>query len=278
MLRPHESLRRGLVGAWCPSLGATGYTLTDRSGNGRHCTLTNMGGQSVWVASGSGVAISFDGSNDVAATSSGIGFPTGSAARTLSIWVNVQGGVDAVSGVLQLVVSSGQTFALHNYTQASGLPIAFSDGVNGGNNLSWPASATPALNRWDHVAITLNANAYALYRNGRSVLSGTFAVTINTGAVTAVRVGSRSGVGVMNGYADDARVYSRALTPAEILLLASRRGIGLVPQRQRRTSASSKRLYLQVSGTWKETVPFVNVGGTWKEAAVYRHDGTSFKN
>jgi hypothetical protein len=62
------------------------------------------------------------------------------------------------------------------------------------------------------------------------------------------------------------------------LLLASRRGIGLVPQRQRRTSASSKRLHLNVGGTWKETVPYINVGGTWKEAAVYRRDSTSWTN
>jgi hypothetical protein len=77
---------------------------------------------------------------------------------------------------------------------------------------------------------------------------------------------------------DDLRLYNRALTQQEILLLASHRGIGLTPLRQRRTSASSRRLYQNVSGTWKETLPMVNVAGTWKEGAVYQKIGEVWKN
>ena len=77
---------------------------------------------------------------------------------------------------------------------------------------------------------------------------------------------------------DDLRIYNRALTQQEILLLASRRGIGLTPVRQRRTSASSRRLYANVAGTWKETLPLVNVSGTWKEGAVYQNVDGTWKN
>jgi SSS family solute:Na+ symporter len=57
MLNRHEypSLRQGLVGAWCPSLGASGLSLIDRSGRNARGTLTNMGGQDNWQASGTGV-------------------------------------------------------------------------------------------------------------------------------------------------------------------------------------------------------------------------------
>jgi hypothetical protein len=80
------------------------------------------------------------------------------------------------------------------------------------------------------------------------------------------------------GFIDDVRVYNRALTQQEIGLLASRRGIGLTPPRQRRTSASSRRLYQNVAGTWKETMPMVNVSGTWKEGAVYQNVDGTWKN
>ena len=61
----------GLVGAWCPSLGPSGYTLLDRSGRGRHGTLTNMNAGSDWVGSPGGWAIDFDGTNDYIPVSTG---------------------------------------------------------------------------------------------------------------------------------------------------------------------------------------------------------------
>jgi hypothetical protein len=38
----YPSLRQGLVGAWCPSLGASGLSLIDRSGRGTHGTITGI--------------------------------------------------------------------------------------------------------------------------------------------------------------------------------------------------------------------------------------------
>ena len=54
----------GLVGAWMPSLGVTGETLRDVSGNGNHGTLTGMDAASDWVATSKGLALEFDGSDD----------------------------------------------------------------------------------------------------------------------------------------------------------------------------------------------------------------------
>jgi hypothetical protein len=80
------------------------------------------------------------------------------------------------------------------------------------------------------------------------------------------------------GLLDDIRVYDRILTQQEIELLASRRGIGLTPLRHRRTSASSRRLYKNIGGVWKDTLPLINVAGTWKEGAVYENVGGVWKN
>ena len=52
----------GLVGAWIPSLGVTGETLRDVSGNGNHGVLTNMDAATDWVATSKGLALDFGGS------------------------------------------------------------------------------------------------------------------------------------------------------------------------------------------------------------------------
>ena len=53
----------GLVGAWMPSLGVTGETLRDVSGNGNHGTLTNMDAASDWVVKESNQSVEISGGN-----------------------------------------------------------------------------------------------------------------------------------------------------------------------------------------------------------------------
>ena len=54
--------KRGLFGAWCPSLGATGFRLLDRAGP-NDSTLTNMA-STAWVTSGGKGALDFDNTDD----------------------------------------------------------------------------------------------------------------------------------------------------------------------------------------------------------------------
>ena len=79
----------------------------------------------------------------------------------------------------------------------------------------------------------------------------------------------------MNGDVDDVRVYRRALTAQEIGLLASRRGIGLVPQRQRRYYP--RKMWVNVGGDWKNADTYQNVGGDWKLTVPYINDGGTWK-
>jgi len=86
----YPSLRQGLVGAWCPSLGATGYTLHDQSGYNNHGTLTNMDAGTDWVASGDGLALDFDGANDYIDIPVR-GLPSIQGAKTISLWATYDG-------------------------------------------------------------------------------------------------------------------------------------------------------------------------------------------
>lgn len=109
-----------------------------------------------------------------------------------------------------------------------------------------------------------------IYSNGRYLGPvnedngvGTANVAINW-TPTTLFLGSLGGTGTfLNGQLDDIRLYNRALTPNEILLLASRRGIGLQPLPDRAAGLPRK-----IS---------VNVGGTWRAADAYVHDGTAFR-
>ena len=223
MRRDYSSLRQGLLGAWCPSLGATGYTLLDRSGRGNNGVLVNMDSQANWQTSGTGVGLVLDGTNDYVSLGGLVGVLP--STTTLSAWVRPT----RVNSTFGFFVSSDNT----NSGQ-SGIGCA----INNANYL------------------------YVFYRN--SFRSSSAVAQANTWYHLCI--------------IDDVRVYNRALTQQEIRLLASRRGIGLTPVRQRRTSASSRRLYANVSGAWKETLPMVNVGGTWKEGAVYENVGGTWKN
>jgi len=68
-----------IVGAWCPSLGATGLTVRDHSGRGNHGTLTNMSLSSAWA---SPAGLTLDGTDDEI----NIGRPLNTAVGTVSRW------------------------------------------------------------------------------------------------------------------------------------------------------------------------------------------------
>jgi len=264
MLRTeYSSLRQGLVGAWCPSLGASGLSLIDRSGRGNHGALTNMAGQDNWRASGSGVALNFDGANDFVLGTSSNGFPVGSAARSLSVWFKMSANSNAEFIAYGGNTPSGCRFALYRDTTA---------GVGVEINGSGAASAWTYDNLWHHLAAAYdssatNVTACSVFLDGvrMSVTTSATGISINT-VNTPVTIGAISGATSaynLNGQIDDARIYDRAITPSGIRLLASRRGIGLTPMPDRAAGLPRKLS--------------VNVGGNWRAADAYVHNGTSFR-
>lgn len=294
MRRDYSSLRQGLLGAWCPSLGATGYTLLDRSGRGNNGTLTNMAGQSNWPASGTGTAINFDGTNDVVIVPGSTAYLS---AVWFSFWFRLTSALTASSGS-QYVLFAANTETTSPFRQT--MTVGFNLGLSGAQVntgklviITYDNNATPqdsgayttqnfssATGVWYHASGGWTGTAWRLFINGISDTNAINAGRASTSTpVTPMLIGSQNSFGRATPVQmDDLRIYNRALTQSEIIALASRRGIGLTPLRQRRTSASGRRLYANVAGTWKESLPMINVGGTWKEGAVYENVGGAWKN
>lgn len=281
----YATLRQGLVGAWCPSLGATGYTLIDRSGRNNHGTLTNMGGQTNWRASGSGVALNFDGSNDFVAVPNAIDSSYLNQSHTFSVWVNHPSVTANYPSVIKHANANnfpvGTSIDIPPATAGDGNRLYVAHG-NGQNKFAIAQATTSRLNTWFHVCgvIDKSSQLLSLYING--ALQGSSSIsTVDTINVTGgVEMGRRvDGLAVSafyGGLLDDARIYRRALTPAEIRLLASQRGIGLLPTRHRRGSLLSQ-FWLNVAGTWKTAKPWINVGGTWKVGSPKIRAGGAWK-
>ena len=277
MLRTeHPSLRQGLVGAWCPSLGASGLTLIDRSGRNNHGTLTSMAGQDNWRASGSGVALNFDGTNDHARANHQR--PSSLYPVTLSAWMQS-------TNINVTAITNGNAFTLVSLSNTANATTIRIEIVNIAGALllrsitqnatatvfrEFRATSYSANANWNHYCgVFVDGTTQQFYYNGPlqpGSASGTEPAIsgIESVYIGGVRYNTSLSYGSVNGQIDDTRVYDRALTPAEIRLLASRRGIGLTPLPDR-AAGLPRKLSVNVGGDWRAADSYVNVGGgVWK--------------
>ena len=274
----YQSVSQRLVGAWCPSLGATGYSLLDRSGYGRHGTLTNMAGQLNWVASGSGVALNMDATNDQVVLPTAPMIVSGQP-FSVSWWEN-QTSANIYSGRVRFAYSSSASWTALRVVGDANYANLCCGPQNGGNSVKFAASST-TVGVWKHFCIVASAGPqsnsssdYAAFENGVSVSAsngGTFAS--NSSQVNFI--GSSGLNHQPAAMLDDVRVYSRALSLSEVRLLASARGIGLMPLRS--TAVISRKAWINVGGTWKNADSYVNVGGTWKLSVPSINVGGTWK-
>jgi hypothetical protein len=259
----YPSLRQGLIRAWCPSLGASGLTLIDRSGSNAHGTLTNMAGQDNWQASGSGVALNFDGANDYVACGAIL---TGAFSYSAWCYLRTFGSSGKVvhssltDGDLYLPVFTSTTTRIQS--DDAGQIKSF--------------AGTISLLNWSHFCATRQQdNLVSVFING---VRSTSAPQSVVGTFTLNSLGRYAGntTFLWDGLLDDIRIYDRALTPAEIRLLASRRGIGLTPMPDR-AAGMPRKLFVNVGGTWRDGDAYVNVGGTWKLGTPFVNAGGTWK-
>ena len=144
-----------------------------------------------------------------------------------------------------------------------------------GNNIQWSGGTTfmsvsnvIAPNTWCHVCITYpgtTAGDTVLFVNAirRTLSAPASNVAISYTASAAAFIGVNNTASWHGGQLADVRLYNRVLTPAEIRLLASLRGIGLQPLPDR-ASGLPRRWSVNVGGTWRAADSYVNVGGTWR--------------
>lgn len=238
MINRYASLKQGLVGAWCPSLGASGYRLLDRSGKNNHGTLTNMDPGTDWVPSGGKLALDFDGVDDN--ITSTIQIP--STSITFSAWIYIRtlnSTLRYIGGVQNSGLDGGRMLRINSSNQMQFEII--------GSSIKDANGTTLTANRWIHVVGVKNDSESTgyLYQDGNQVGSVSLTGVTYSASLSNFKIGARSDASsnYFDGQLDDVRIYDRALTPQEIrLLYTGGRGVGLLPERikhRRKTTAAA---------------------------------------
>jgi hypothetical protein len=206
----HPNLWDGLVGAWMPSLGVTGETLRDVSGNGNHGTLTGMDAASDWVATSKGLALDFDGVDDSCfiPSSDDLALTT----LTISIWLKKE-----TLNTLQyfLTKTQNKTYELSSHTN-NGVRYRINNGVTTVFNV-------PSLlndSEWHNVTVAHNGNDVVFYFDGKQNTTGNGTIINSTsGIMIGANISAGSDVAVAqfwSGNIGQISIYNRALSPSEI--------------------------------------------------------------
>ena len=228
-----RSLWDGVVGAWAPSLGATGLTLRDHSGKANHGTLTNATLATAW-ADPRGITLT-TGTDYVNVAQTDWAFPADFA---VSLWVNFT----TYNGYQNVISTTRDGNANGGFWMEFGSARGYTTYSNGVLLLSDTVSIK-ALNtgQWYHVAMTRKGSALSLWLDAAEI--GSNATTATVGDTTnPLLVGKYSvadTTSALDGMVDDIVVYSgRGLTAAEVADL-HRLGRGGIYRRQLQYNAKA---------------------------------------
>ena len=234
----YPELWRGCVGAWNPGLGPTGLTLRDWSGFGNHCTLTNMDPGTDWVTSQGRYALDFDGVNDRASTIDWKSQPLGNVNVSFGarvIFNSAASGLRIFAGFGTDAIGGRQGYYL--YRTSTGFPICeFGSGMGAATG-----SSVLAIGQEYHFCGTYDGATNRLYVDGVQVASAAFSTANLTGSNFFIGCINAFGTGPSyfeNCKIQEASVWARTLSPNEIRILASRRGIAYELAPRRRSSSA----------------------------------------
>jgi glucose/arabinose dehydrogenase/fibronectin type 3 domain-containing protein len=202
----------GLIAGYTFNAGS-GTTAVDSSGNNNTATITGA----AWATGKYGGALSFNGTSDLARVPASASL-TPSSGLTLAAWVQPT----AAQGGWRTVMQKEDDAWFLNASNSTG-PLYPAGGMttNTGGTSFCSANSASALNTWTHIALTYDGNILRLYVNGAQVstrtISGALQQTSNP-----LSIGGNAPYGEhFRGLIDEARVYNRALTPAEIQTVMS---------------------------------------------------------
>jgi len=211
----------GLVGHWTfdGKDMLTGQA-RDISGQGNHGSLVGMATSTSRVEGKVGQALNFDGVDDYIILPSGAA-QIGSGDFSVSAWAYItsQTGSKTIIGSRSTGLAGSQVgYGL--YTGSGGTNMKFI--VDGGDTTYSEVSTANLSTGWHHfVGIFVNGSSVTIYRDGEIETPDT--TSIPSGDVTSantVKIGAFGSANLLyHGQIDDVRVYSRALTAAEILQL-----------------------------------------------------------
>ena len=203
-----------LVGHWMLN---DGFGTTARDSAGNH--PGTLGNGPTWVPGKSGQAVSFDGVDDF--IDLGILDISGSA-LTIAAWIKADSFATNDARILSKSMGSAEQdhyFMLSTF-ESGGSKLRFRLKTGTTTSTLVASSGVLATGQWIHVAAVYNGSAMILYKDGVEVgrLAKTGVVAIN--ATTKVAIGRNpQAYGAFDGAIDDVRVYQRALSASEVLVL-----------------------------------------------------------
>jgi beta-xylosidase len=200
--------------AWYKFDETSGTTAADSSGNGRNATLVNG---PTWVAGKSGNAVNIDGTNDYVSMPSGI-FSTLND-FTIATWVKLD---TSKTWYRIFDIGTGQNVYMFLTSSCGTSNVVRFAITTGSYSAEQRISGTAALPTgvWKHVAVTLAGTTGILYVDGVQVGTNT-AMTLkpsSLGSTTQNWIGRSMFAAdpYLDGQIDSFRIYSRALSAAEI--------------------------------------------------------------
>jgi len=197
----------GLVGWWKLDDGS-GLSATDSTGGGHTGTLQAAAS---WTTVGKiNGALTFDGTSQKIDVSNMTGLPKENDPQTLSVWFKFANVSDISSGggLMQLSNLSSNKGTNLRFVCCSGtLSVTKYDGTN------LAVGSTPTANVWHLATYTWDGTTNMLYIDGVQI--GTSTTAPDTAISTVLYIGDDTST-LFKGTIDDARVYNRALSAAEV--------------------------------------------------------------
>lgn len=214
---PSSLLPTNAVAHWKFDEG-TGNVAADSSGNGHTASLLGGAG---WTAGrvGSG-AVNLDGVDDYGQSPDTAALRLGGGALSVAAWVRY-----TATGGHQMIIAKPASatahvspyFAYSLHILAGGTPRFWLTLNNVGRNVSGPSLSTGT---WHHLAGVWDGSVMRLYVNGVEAGSVSASGTLPA-FTTPLRIGTNGGLSEkFKGSMDNVKIYSRALTAAEIQSLA----------------------------------------------------------
>jgi prepilin-type N-terminal cleavage/methylation domain-containing protein len=213
----YHALGADAVGYWDFNEISGGNIIKDASGNNNNGTLMSgatltSGNGLVFSGGNYGKALSLDGVDDYVDCGNADSLKNLGSGVTVEAWVkyNAYGGGGQAYSVVA-VKGSPWTFLMENPSQRIRFRI-----TAGGVDDNAADSVIHELNRWYHFVGTYDGSNIRIYKDGLQVgikaRTGSLAVTNNT-----AKIGTYTGTTYnLNGFIDEVRIYSRALSSVEI--------------------------------------------------------------
>jgi chitodextrinase len=195
-----------LVAAYAFNEGA-GTTVADGSGNGNTGTISGAG----WIATGKfGSALAFNGASARVTVSDAASLQL-TTGMTLEAWVFPTA---TPTGWRQVVGKNVDAYYLTASSSQANRPAVGGTWIAGNQN-TFGTSVLP-VNTWTHLAATFDGSTVRLFVNGSQVASQAQTTPLATTNGTLQIGGDSFPNEYFAGYIDEVRVYSSALSAAEI--------------------------------------------------------------